>query len=234
MGTLWEKISKSWASTAAPFAEVVNSSFDETAAQTSANVNVGEPFKSQRAETPQLPRVVSFRTKRRRNESGELKVGVFGEDGHLLLTAYSYVQGSRGATIIREDGKKDRAALSSTGLFEYELRHAGHVFCLSKEKGHKRGGLGHIHRLLEPYGWNYETSFMNLTRANGEAEIECDGLTLFKLNRHEYYEMGCDSEITVDYSRDYAGGYWPVVLTALSMSGIVDTDDPDDDYIPDC
>lgn len=231
MGSLWEKASKSWADAASSFSEAVNSDFDE--GHTQANAGVGEPFKSQHERVPQLPKVVSFRAKARRNEKGELKVGVFGEDGRLLLTAYSYVQGSRGATIIRTDGKQDRAALSSTGLFEYELRHAGRVFCLSKEKGRKWGGLGHIHRLLEPYGWDYETSFMNLAWTSGKAEVQCDGQTLFRLDRHEYYEMGCESEITVDYAEEYAGDYWPVVLVALSMSGIVDTTNPDDDYISD-
>lgn len=228
MGTFWERLSET-------FGETIGSGLDEFFSHVNASVDTSadEQSKSPHKEAPRLPKVVNFRTKERRNEKCDFKIGVFGEDGHLLLTAYGYAHGSHDATITRSDGKKDSADLSSTGLFEYELEHAGQVFRLSREKGRKLGKLGHIHRLLEPYGWNYETSFMNLSWINGKAEVQCDGRTLFRLDRHEYYEMGCESEITVEYAEEYKESYWPVVLVALSMSGIVDTTDPDDDYVSD-
>lgn len=228
-----DEAAKSWANTASAFAETLGSGFDDIHAQTYASTSVSESSKSQREEAPCLPKVVSFRTKERRSEKSDFKVGVFGEDGHLLLTAYSYAHGSCEATIARADGEKDSACLSSTGLFEYELEHVGRIFRLSKEKGRRQGKLGHIHRILEPYGWDYETSFINLTWINGKAEVQCGGQTLFRLDRHEYYKMGCESEITVDYVEGHMEDYWPVVLAALSMSGIVDTTDPDNDYIYD-
>lgn len=247
MGNFWGKVSeafgaapdaldeaaKSWANAASAFAEALGSGFDDIHAQAHASASVNESSKSQREEAPCLPKVVSFRTKERRSEKSDFKVGVFGEDGHLLLTAYSYAHGSCEAAITRADGEKDSAEFSSTGLFEYELRHSGQIFRLSKEKGHMRGRLGRIHRILEPYGWNYETSFINLSWINGEAEVQFDGKTLFRLNRHEFSKQGCESEITVDYAEDYTEDYWPVVLVALSMSGVVDTTDPDDDRIYD-
>lgn len=249
MDAFWEKLSKifgepsdifgedekSWANATATFGKTIGSSFDEFFSRVNAGINSSsdEQRRPQQRDPSRLPKVVSLRTKKRHSEKCDFKVGAFGENGHLLPTAYSYAHGSRNAAITRADGEKDSASLSSTGLFEYELEHAGRIFRLSKEKGHRPGKLGHIHRILEPYGWNYETSFINLTWINGKAEVQCDGQTLFRLDRHEYYEMGCESEITVDYAEEYIEDYWPVVLVALSMSGIVDTTDPDDDRIYD-
>lgn len=58
-----------------------------------------EPSSKARVDSPQLPKVASFRTKHRRSERSEFTVGVFGEDGTLLLVAHSYARGSKEATI---------------------------------------------------------------------------------------------------------------------------------------
>ena len=184
-------------------------------------------------DSPRLPKVVSFRTKHRRSERSEFTVGVFGEDGTLLLVAHIYARGSKEATITRADGKQDSAKLYSTGFSECELRHAGSLVRLSKESGRRRGKIGHIHRLIEPYGWSYETSIKDLGWFHGRAEIMHGDRTLLELDSHEYDQMGCDSEITVDYAVDSINDYWAVVLVGLSMSGIVDTSDPSDDYFCD-
>ncbi len=180
------------------------------------------------ADPPHLPKVVSFRTKHRRSERSEFTVDVFGEDGTSCSSRTAMRAAQKKQPLQAQTASKIVQSSTQRAFQSASLGTPGRSCAFQKRAADDEAKIGHIHRIIEPYGRSYETSINDLSWFHGRAEIMHGDRTLFELDSHGYDQMGC-----VDYVVNSITDYWTVILAGLSMSGIVDTSDPSDDYFYD-